>query len=155
MGSRSPDGWDQIPRWACVCLLLQYLLPHAAFGWRIHCGVEVTELSTNKQHTLSQSCSRATVCVTECLFSRSPGQVLCLLAVAIRLNGTIRVRRVSHQSPVKVFARLWLLLSPAYGDAESMLRHRLQYLITKLVRRGEGVTQESPQSSKGRGGYGK
>jgi hypothetical protein len=27
--------------------------PHAAIGWRIHCGVEVTELSTNKQHTLS------------------------------------------------------------------------------------------------------
>jgi hypothetical protein len=27
--------------------------PQAAFGWRIHCGVEVTELSTNKQHTLS------------------------------------------------------------------------------------------------------
>ena len=23
------------------------------FGWRIHCSVEVTELSTNKQHTLS------------------------------------------------------------------------------------------------------
>ena len=23
--------------------------PHAASGWRIHCGVEVTELSTNKQ----------------------------------------------------------------------------------------------------------
>jgi hypothetical protein len=27
--------------------------PHAAFGWRIHCGVEVTELSTNKQLSLS------------------------------------------------------------------------------------------------------
>jgi hypothetical protein len=26
--------------------------PHG-FDWRIHCGVEVTELSTNKQHTLS------------------------------------------------------------------------------------------------------
>jgi hypothetical protein len=26
---------------------------HAASGWRIHCGVEATELSTNKQHTLS------------------------------------------------------------------------------------------------------
>jgi hypothetical protein len=26
---------------------------HAASGWRIHCGVEVTESSTNKQHTLS------------------------------------------------------------------------------------------------------
>jgi hypothetical protein len=26
---------------------------HAASGWRIHCGVEVTEMSTNKQHTLS------------------------------------------------------------------------------------------------------
>ena len=26
--------------------------PHAASGWCIHCGVEVTELSTNKQHTL-------------------------------------------------------------------------------------------------------
>jgi hypothetical protein len=24
---------------------------HAASGWRIHCGVEVTELSTNKQHS--------------------------------------------------------------------------------------------------------
>ena len=24
------------------------------FGWRIHCGVEVPELSTNKQHTLSK-----------------------------------------------------------------------------------------------------
>ena len=27
--------------------------PHAASGWRIHCGVEVTELSTNKQHFFS------------------------------------------------------------------------------------------------------
>ena len=26
---------------------------HAASAWRIHCGVEVTELSINKQHTLS------------------------------------------------------------------------------------------------------
>jgi hypothetical protein len=26
---------------------------HAAHGWRIHCNVEVTEWSTNKQHTLS------------------------------------------------------------------------------------------------------
>jgi hypothetical protein len=25
---------------------------HAAHGWRIHCGVQVTELSNNKQHTL-------------------------------------------------------------------------------------------------------
>ena len=29
--------------------------PNAASGWRIHCGVEVTELSTNKQHSLSHS----------------------------------------------------------------------------------------------------
>jgi hypothetical protein len=28
---------------------------HAAHGWRIHCGVEVTEWSTNKQHDLSHS----------------------------------------------------------------------------------------------------
>ena len=27
--------------------------PHAASGWRIYCGVEVTELSTNKQLSLS------------------------------------------------------------------------------------------------------
>jgi hypothetical protein len=27
---------------------------HAASGWRIHCGAEVTELSTNKQHSLSK-----------------------------------------------------------------------------------------------------
>ena len=31
----------------------QNTLPHTASGWRIHCGVEVTELSTNKQHTLT------------------------------------------------------------------------------------------------------
>jgi hypothetical protein len=32
-----------------------FTLTHPASGWRIHCGVEVTELSTNKQHTLSQN----------------------------------------------------------------------------------------------------
>jgi len=30
-------------------------------GWRIHCGVEVTESSTNKQHTLSPSLPRPTL----------------------------------------------------------------------------------------------
>jgi hypothetical protein len=30
------------------------LLREGYSGWRIHCGVEVTELSTNKQHTLSR-----------------------------------------------------------------------------------------------------
>ena len=33
--------------------------PHVAFGWRIHCGVEVTKLSTNKQHTLSAAAAAA------------------------------------------------------------------------------------------------
>jgi hypothetical protein len=33
--------------------------PHAASGWRIHCGVEVTELSTHKQHTLSRASVRS------------------------------------------------------------------------------------------------
>ena len=43
------------PSYFFILLVLGPLnsLPHAAFGWRIHCGVEVTELSTNKQHTLS------------------------------------------------------------------------------------------------------
>ena len=58
----------------CLPLLMQFLLrhsiclapkggrkrkdmPHAAFGWRIHCSVEVTESSTNKQHTLSSLCA--------------------------------------------------------------------------------------------------
>ena len=33
------------------------LAPHIprSFGWRIHCGREVTELSTNTQHTLCDS----------------------------------------------------------------------------------------------------
>jgi hypothetical protein len=35
---------------------------HAASAWRIHCGVEVTELSTNKQHTLSMMMS----CICSC-----------------------------------------------------------------------------------------
>jgi hypothetical protein len=33
---------------------------HAAHGWRIHCAVEVTELSTNKQHTLWRLLRHAT-----------------------------------------------------------------------------------------------
>jgi hypothetical protein len=33
--------------------LITAVVKNAASGWRIHCGVEVTELSTNKQHTLS------------------------------------------------------------------------------------------------------
>jgi hypothetical protein len=37
-----------------------YRVPHAAFGWRIHCGVEVTELSTNKQLSLSHIVNRGT-----------------------------------------------------------------------------------------------
>ena len=55
--------WERLMIWeglvagvrVCVCLCVWFLVrcPHAAFGWRIHCGVEVTELSTNKQHSLS------------------------------------------------------------------------------------------------------
>jgi len=41
-------------RFSAIPMMLPDLSrPHAAFGWRIHCGVEVTEWSTNKQHTLS------------------------------------------------------------------------------------------------------
>ena len=36
---------------------------HAASGWRIHCGVEITELSTNKQHTLSRTQSTRSCCL--------------------------------------------------------------------------------------------
>ncbi len=32
---------------------LCFVLGSRGFSWRIHCGVEVTESSTNKQHTLS------------------------------------------------------------------------------------------------------
>jgi hypothetical protein len=39
----------------CAKILSTMYTPNAASGWRIHCGVEVTELSTNKQHTLSHS----------------------------------------------------------------------------------------------------
>ncbi len=37
----------------------------ATSSWRIHCGVEVTELSTNKQHTLSHA-QRAKHCSLDC-----------------------------------------------------------------------------------------
>ena len=47
-------------------------------------------------------CVCVCVCVYVCVALRS--QVQCLLAVAIRPNGTIR--RASHQSPGKVFA-MW------------------------------------------------
>ena len=37
------------------------------FGWRIHCGVEVTESRTNKQHTLSQKRVRQPVWIIHVL----------------------------------------------------------------------------------------
>ena len=37
------------------CAVLSFLICLRGFGWRIHCGVEVTVLSTNKQHSLSYS----------------------------------------------------------------------------------------------------
>jgi hypothetical protein len=43
-----------VARDGCVCVYYcvhGLCVRHAAFGWRIHCGVEVTESSTNKQHT--------------------------------------------------------------------------------------------------------
>jgi hypothetical protein len=33
--------------------LSSLFLSSCGFGWRIHCGAEVTESSTNNQHTLS------------------------------------------------------------------------------------------------------
>ena len=42
-------NWSEIAK-----LLPGRTITHAASGWSIHCGVEVTELSTNKQHTLSR-----------------------------------------------------------------------------------------------------
>ena len=44
---------DWLGIWIKLLVPVHGQCPHAAFGWRIHCGVEVTELSTNKQHTLS------------------------------------------------------------------------------------------------------
>jgi hypothetical protein len=43
--------------------IYQRQTPHAASGWRIHCGVEVTELSTNKQHTLSRHPDVHSICI--------------------------------------------------------------------------------------------
>ena len=42
--------------WASVAhLILKLILDPTRPGWRIHCGVEVTESSTNKQHSLSKT----------------------------------------------------------------------------------------------------
>ena len=62
--SRPWTGWSmrwltQWTSWGLLVLIaysygcLFLLSPHAAFGWRIHWGVEVTALSTNKQLSLS------------------------------------------------------------------------------------------------------
>jgi hypothetical protein len=58
--------------------------PHAAFDWRIHCGVEVTELSTNKQHTLSEILrSAAGLCVCS---SVSVDSQLCMRARCVTVH---------------------------------------------------------------------
>ena len=49
--------------------------PHAASGWRIHCGVEVTELSTNKQHSLSKSRKNSHVVIWETLVTTRTDRV--------------------------------------------------------------------------------
>jgi hypothetical protein len=57
--------------------------PHAASGWRIHCGVEVTELSTNKQLSLSlieDACQRKIACQNTAPFpdaSTAPWRLSC------------------------------------------------------------------------------
>jgi hypothetical protein len=45
--------------------LQQELATPRDFGCRIQCGVEVTELSTNKQHTLSKQLSDLESCVKD------------------------------------------------------------------------------------------
>ncbi len=47
---------------------------HAASGWRIHCGVEVTELSTNKQHTLSGPGAARTILLFHIISARPSKQ---------------------------------------------------------------------------------
>ncbi len=53
----------------CVLSVLQFL-PGIDICTRIHCGVEVTELSTNKQHTLSLLLLLLCVCACECVCVR-------------------------------------------------------------------------------------
>ena len=42
----------------CVCVYLSLVVPSLRYtrglGWRMHCGAEVTESSTNKQHHISE-----------------------------------------------------------------------------------------------------
>jgi hypothetical protein len=45
------------------------------FGWRIHCGVEVTELTTNKQHTLTLPMSQGNEICWRRLVSRQERRV--------------------------------------------------------------------------------
>jgi hypothetical protein len=59
---------------------------HAAHGRRIHCGVEVTELSTNKQHSLSP---RATMAAFTELEQQSP---VLLFLCRTREEGPRRVK---------------------------------------------------------------
>ena len=59
-----------------VCLLPYAYYPHAASGWRIHCGVEVTELSINKQHSLLLPYVYYRMLITECSRVMQPCQSL-------------------------------------------------------------------------------
>ena len=51
---------------------------HAAFSWRIHCGVEVTESSTNTQHTIDLSLSLSSRSLYSRALSLSPSASLSL-----------------------------------------------------------------------------
>jgi hypothetical protein len=61
----------------CVCVYLSLVVPSLRYtrglGWRMHCGAEVTESSTNKQHhislcLLSVSVRSTCVCARACLY---------------------------------------------------------------------------------------
>ena len=63
---------------------------HPASGWHIHCGVEVTEWRTNKQHTLSVSRKES-----------RPAQLRLCVAHNITLIGGVRTK-VTGPPPLRM-----------------------------------------------------
>ena len=86
------------------------------FAWRIHCGVEDTELNTNKQHALSGVNLLALLGLGHC-YRRSCMSCSCTFRHAKLRTQEVKINRVAHHPHER------LPSSPNLFEREIIIRH--------------------------------
>jgi hypothetical protein len=91
-------------------------------GWRIHCGVEVTESNTNKQHIIALS-----LCLYACRFTRAPLQPAhCLCSAPLITHSIFKCFPRAYREHVAICS----LFSP-YSSIASCVRRMLIFRMSE------------------------